>query len=109
MNLFETLVKRTFEMHKAGAQAMPAFGPNKAIASMINKLSEIGIPDDLNNLALRMVRVLRRVAQLQVTISPPELPAIQFQEPAYQEAAPEEAFPESRSPSNLSLPAGSIP
>ena len=98
MNLFETLVKRTFEMNRAGAQAMPAFGPNKAIASMINKLNEIGIPDDLNNLALRMFSVLRRVARLQVTISPPELPAIQFQEPAYQEATLEEAYPSIEEP-----------
>jgi len=93
MNLVETLVKRTFEMHRAGAYAMPVIGPNKAIASMINKFSEIGIPDNLNTLALRMARILRRVARLQVTISPPELPAILFPEPAYQEAALEEAYP----------------
>jgi hypothetical protein len=98
MNLFENLVKRTFEMHRAGAQAMPMFGPNKAIASVINKLSEIGIPDNLNNLALRMFRILRRVARLQVTISPPELPAILYPEPAYQEAALEEAYPSIEEP-----------
>ncbi|MDH5201091.1 MAG: hypothetical protein OEW93_09405, partial [Candidatus Bathyarchaeota archaeon] len=97
MNLVETLVKRTFEMHRAGAYAMPVIGPNKAIASMINKFSEIGIPNNLNTLALRMVRILRRVARLQVTISPPELPAFLFPEPAYQEAELE-AYPSVEEP-----------
>jgi hypothetical protein len=86
MNLVETLVRRTFEMNRASAHTMPVFGPNKALASMISKLNEIGIPNNLNTLALRMIRILRRVARLQVTISPSELPAFIFPEPAYQEA-----------------------
>jgi hypothetical protein len=97
MSRVETLVKRTFEMQNAGAYALPVIGPNKAIASIINKFSEIGIPDNLNTLALRMVRILRRVARLQVTISPPELPAFLFPEPVYQEAELE-AYPSVEEP-----------
>ena len=98
MSRFETLVKRTLEMQRASAHALPVIGPDKAISSMINKFNEIGIPDNLNTLALRMVRILRRVARLQVTISPPTLPATLFQEPAYQEAKLEEAYPSIEDP-----------
>jgi hypothetical protein len=98
MNLVETLVNRTFEMQRAGAYAFPLIGPNKAIASMMNKFSEIGTPNNLNTLALRMVRTLQRVARLQVTISPPELPTIMFPRQSYQEAALEEAYPSIEEP-----------
>ena len=91
MSRFETLVKRALEMQRASAHAMSVIGPGKAISSMINKFYEIGIPDNLNTLALRMVGVLRRVARLQVTFSPPTLPAFLFPEPAYQEAGLEGA------------------
>ena len=98
MSRFETLVKRALEMQRASAHALSVIGPGKAISSMINKLYEIGIPDSLNTLALRMVRVLRRVARLQVTFSQPTLPAILFQEPAYQEAELEGAYPSIEEP-----------
>ena len=98
MSRLETLVKRTLEMQRASAHALPVIGPDKAISSMINKFNEIGIPDNLNTLALRMVRILRRVARLQVTISPPTLPATLFPEPAYQEAEFEGAYPSIEEP-----------
>jgi len=93
MSRFETLVKKTLEMQRTSAYALPVIAPNKAISSMINKLYEIGIPDNLNTLALRMIRMLQRVARMQVIFSPPTLPAIPFPEPAYQEAEFEEAYP----------------
>jgi hypothetical protein len=98
MSRFETLVKRALEMQRASAHAMSILGPGRAISSMINKLYEIGIPDNLNTLALRMVRILQRVARLQVTFSPPTLPDILFQEPAYQEAGLEGAYPSIEEP-----------
>jgi hypothetical protein len=97
MSQVETLIKRTFEMHKAGAYALPVIGPNKAIASIINKFNKIGIPENLNNLALRLVGILRRVARLQVTISQPELPAFFFPEPVYQNTEME-AYPSVEEP-----------
>jgi hypothetical protein len=101
MSRFETLVKRALEMQRASAHAMSIVGPGKAISSLINKLYEIGIPDSLNTLALRMVRILRRVARLQVTFSPPTLPAIPFPEPAYQEAGLEGAYPRIEEPRQI--------
>ena len=98
MSRFETLVKRALEMQRASAHALSVIGPGKAISSMINKLYEIGIPDNLNTLALRMIRTLQRVARLQVTFSPPTLPAILFPEPAYQEAELEGAYPSIEEP-----------
>ena len=97
MSQVETLIKRTFEMHKAGAYALPVIGPNKVIASIINKFNKIGIPENLNNLALRLVGILRRVARLQVTISQPELPAFFFPEPVYQNTEME-AYPSVEEP-----------
>ena len=101
MSRFETLVKRTLEMQRASAYALPVIGPDKAISSMINKFNEIGIPDNLSTLVLRMVRMLQRVARLQVTISPPTLPATLFPEPAYQEAGLEGAYPSIEEPQNI--------
>jgi hypothetical protein len=98
MSRFETLVKRALEMQRASAHAMSVTGPGKAISSMINKLYEIGIPDNLNTLALRMIRTLQRVSRLQVTFSPPTLPNILFQEPAYPEAELEGAYPSIEEP-----------
>ncbi len=98
MSRFETLVKKTLEMQRASAYALPVLGPNKAISSMINKLYEIGIPDNLNTLALRMVGIMRRVARLQVAISTPTIPAILSQEPAYKVAEFEEAYPRIEEP-----------
>ena len=98
MSHFETLVKRTLEMQRASAHALPIIGPDKAISSMINKFNDIGIPDNLNTLALRMVRILRLVARLQVTISPPTLPAPLFPESAYQEVEFEGAYPRIEEP-----------
>jgi hypothetical protein len=98
MSRFETLVERALEMQRASAHAMSITGPGKTISSMINKLYEIGIPDNLNTLALRMVGILQRVARLQVTFSPPTLPDILFQEPAYHEAELEAAYPSIEEP-----------
>ena len=98
MSRFETLVKRILEMQRASAHALPIIGPDKAISSMINKFNDIGIPDNLNTLALRMVRILRLVARLQVTISPPTLPAPLFPESAYQEVEFEGAYPRIEEP-----------
>ena len=109
MSRFETLVKRILEMQRASVHALPVIGPDKAISSMINKFNEIGIPDTLSTLVLRMVRMLQRVARLQVTISPPTLPATLFLEPAYQEVELEKAYPRIEEPQKFVVTSRSDP